>query len=49
MQVNCILDGVMGGEVLYRAPVTKMIPKKGKQDKRTLIESKEVNPKNIFG
>ncbi len=40
MHVNCILDGAMGGEVLYRAPVTKMIPKKGKLDKRTLIEPK---------
>lgn len=40
MQVNCILDGVMGGEVLYRAPVTKLILKKGKQDKRALIEPK---------
>jgi ribosome biogenesis protein BRX1 len=37
MNINCILDGVMSGEVLYRAPVTKMIPKKGKLDKRTLI------------
>jgi hypothetical protein len=39
----------MGGEVLYRAPVTKMILKKGRQDKRTLVEAKEVKPKNIFG
>lgn len=37
MNINCILDGVMGGEVLYRAPVTKLIPKKSKLDKRTLI------------
>jgi len=30
----------MGGEVLYRAPVTKFILKKGKLDKRKLIEKK---------
>jgi len=49
MKVNCILDGVMCGEVLYRAPVLKMIPKKGKMDKRKLINPTEVIPKNIFG
>ena len=49
MNINCILDGVMGGEVLYRAPVTKLIPKKGKLDKRTLINPTEVKPKNVFG
>jgi hypothetical protein len=37
MKINCILDGVMGGEVLYRAPVVKMVAKKGKLDKRKLI------------
>ena len=37
MNISCILDGVMGGEVLYRAPVTKFILKKGKFDKRKLI------------
>lgn len=49
MNINCILDGVMGGEVLYRAPVTKLIPKKSKLDKRTLINPTEVKPKNVFG
>jgi hypothetical protein len=37
MRINCILDGVMGGEVLYRAPVTKKILQKSKLDKRKLI------------
>lgn len=49
MNIGCILDGVMGGEVLYRAPVSKLVPKKSKLDKRTLIVQKEVKPKNIFG
>jgi hypothetical protein len=49
MKVDCILDGVMSGEVLYRAPVLKMVPKKGKLDKRKLINPTEVIPKNIFG
>jgi hypothetical protein len=49
MNINCILDGVMSGEVLYRAPIVKQVPKKGKLDKRKLIEKKEVVPKNIFG
>lgn len=30
MKTVCILDGVMGGEVLYRAPVVKNILKKSK-------------------
>lgn len=37
MKLSCILDGVMGGEVLYRAPVTKKVLQKGKLDKRKLI------------
>jgi hypothetical protein len=37
MKLNCILDGVMGGEVLYRAPVTKKVLQKGQLDKRKLI------------
>lgn len=49
MTVGCILDGVMGGEVLYRAPVSKLVPKKSKLDRRTTIIPKEVRPKNIFG
>jgi ribosome biogenesis protein BRX1 len=49
MNVNCVLDGVMCGEVLYRAPVLKKIPKKGKMDKRKLINPTEVKPKNLFG
>lgn len=40
MNVNCILEGVMGGEVLYRAPVIKSVAKKSKFDKRKLIEKK---------
>ena len=49
MEVVCILDGVMGGEVLYHSPVIKRVIKKGKFDKRKLIEKKEVTPKNVFG
>ena len=49
MSLNCILEGVMGGEVLYRAPVIKNVAKKSKFDKRKLIEKKEVKPLNIFG
>lgn len=40
MKINCILDGVISGEVLYRAPVIKAVAKKGKFDKRKLIEKK---------
>ncbi len=49
MEVNCVLDGVMGGEVLYRSPVIKKFLKKSKLDKRKLIQKKEVKPRNIFG
>jgi hypothetical protein len=35
MKNVCILEGVMGGEVLYRAPVFKKVVKKSKEDKRT--------------
>ena len=49
MEPVCILDGVMGGEVLYRSAVVKKVAKKSKFDKRKLIEKKEVKPKNIFG
>ena len=49
MDVSCILEGAMGGEVLYRSPVIKKVVKKGKFDKRKLIEKKEVVPNNIFG
>jgi len=49
MNINCILDGVMGGEVLYRSPVIKKIAKKGKFDKRKLIQGDEKIEKNIFG
>ena len=40
MDIVCILDGVMGGEVLYRSPVIKRVIKKGKFDKRKLREKK---------
>ena len=36
----CILDGVMGGEVLYRCPIVKKVAKKSKFDKRKLIKKK---------
>ena len=42
MDTTCILDGVMRGEVLYRSEITKRIPRKGKLDKRKLIEKKDV-------
>ncbi len=34
MTVSCILEGPFCGEVLYRAPVVKKIPKKTKMDRR---------------
>lgn len=34
MKISCILDGVMGGEVLYRAAVYKKVLKKSKHDPR---------------
>ena len=34
MHVNCILDGVMNGEVLYKSPIVKKALKKSKFDKR---------------
>jgi hypothetical protein len=34
MDVNCVLDGVLCGEVLYRAAVFKKIKQKNKTDKR---------------
>lgn len=34
MKPACILDGVMGGEVLYRAAIYKKVAQKTKGDKR---------------
>ena len=49
MEPVCILDGVMGGEVLYRSALVRKVAKKSQFDKRKLIEKKEVRPNNIFG
>lgn len=50
MNTICILDGVLGGEVLYRAPVIKKYLKKSKTDPRKLLAQNRVpTKKNIFG
>ena len=49
MSVSCILDGVIGGEVLYRSPVMKKTLKKSKTDKRKQRRHGEVKPRDVFG
>ncbi len=49
MQVQVILDGVVSGEVLYRAPVIKKVLKKSKHDPRKNKEVKEIGEINLFG
>ena len=49
MRVNCILDGVISGEVLYRAPVVKHIMKKSKLDPRKGRETVPIGEINEFG
>lgn len=38
LNISCILEGVVCGEVLYRAAVVKKILKKAKFDKRKNIK-----------
>lgn len=46
----CILDGVVGGEVLYRAPIMKKFLRKPKGDKRkSMAKLNKGGDKNIFG
>lgn len=50
MDVQVILDGVMGGEVLYRSAIVKKIPKKNKSKQRNDLEDDNTERKiNIFG
>ena len=49
MKPVCILEEVLGGQVLYRAPVYKKILKKAPADKRKDIERKEPGEFNMFG
>jgi ribosome biogenesis protein BRX1 len=49
MKVACILDGVMGGEVLYRSAVVKNILKKSKEDKRKHEKQNKPGEFNMFG
>lgn len=38
MDVQVILDGIMGGEVLYRSAIVKKIPKRNKGKVRTDLD-----------
>jgi hypothetical protein len=38
IDVNCILDGVISGEVLYRAAIVKKVPQKNKSKKKSKLD-----------
>jgi hypothetical protein len=51
MDVQVILDGIMGGEVLYRSAIVKKIPKKNKGKVRHDLDGEDETERkiNIFG
>lgn len=51
MDVQVILDGIMGGEVLYRSAIVKKIPKRNKGKVRTDLDEDDGKERkiNIFG
>jgi hypothetical protein len=49
MKIVCILDGVIGGEVLYKAPIVKKVIKKSKEDKRKYVKQCKPGEFNLFG
>jgi hypothetical protein len=51
MDVKCVLDGLISGEVLYRAPIVKKVPQKNKSKKRGRFDEEDQTERkiNIFG